>query len=210
MIFPAGVFCRRRTHAPMPTECHSTQPHCKILSLQLKAVPTRPRGLQCQPNRLYIASSNPLPTLAGPPTAAQTNNSSPLSLSPPSTALKPSRRISTTSLTNTSDDTSSYQGFPWRTEVDFLNNDHSTHTMLKDTIFIEESGVYSMWFVICDPKQHEVRPMADAFACVPRSTRRFSIGLSRSRCTVFTMSGSTGPDCPGPDVCWGDCIKLPG
>jgi hypothetical protein len=85
------------------------------------------------------------------------------------------------------DDISSYQGFPWRIEVDFLNNDLSTHTILKDTISIEESGVYSMWFVICDPKQHEV--CSQAFACVRIWTRRFSIGWSAPGALCSMMTG---------------------
>jgi hypothetical protein len=55
--------------------------------------------------------------------------------------------------TNTS---APYTGFPWRLEVDFLGKDLSTHTILEDTVTIYESGVYSLWFVVCDPTLKQV------------------------------------------------------
>jgi hypothetical protein len=50
-----------------------------------------------------------------------------------------------------------FPGFPWRADADFMNNDLSTHTIFEDPIVIKETGLYSVWFITCDPKLTEVR-----------------------------------------------------
>lgn len=66
-----------------------------------------------------------------------------------------------------------YEGFPWRTEVDFLGKDHATQTIIDDTVTVHESGVYSMWFVACDPALADVRaPAASRCSTSPLHSRR--------------------------------------
>lgn len=47
--------------------------------------------------------------------------------------------------------------FPWKSEIDFMNDD--THsTPIQATLAINETGVYIMMFVVCDPALAEVCP----------------------------------------------------
>jgi hypothetical protein len=100
--------------------------------------------VQCQPNRLYIAPSSP----------AAANTEVAATASPPTSSLD---RIKATVSLSTGNAVLELPGFPWRAEADFMNNDLSTHTILEDPITIETTGLYSAWFVTCDPKLTEVR-----------------------------------------------------
>jgi hypothetical protein len=109
--------------------------------------------LQCVPNHLYIGSNAPSP----PGISATNTASSPLS------AFDRIKATVGQVTTGTAEDnaqvsaTYEFEGFPWRAEVDFLNADLTTHTIGQDTIRVNTSGVYSMWFVTCDPRLTEVR-----------------------------------------------------
>ena len=122
-------------------------------------------ALQCVPNRLYIGSGAPSPpalSVAAAATAAA-----------PVSSLGDRIKATVDQLTTGGSEDSAnvsaaFDGLPWRAEVDFLNDELNTHTMLEDRVTIRTSGVYSMWFVTCDPKLSEVRATAAELGVMQR------------------------------------------
>ena len=109
--------------------------------------------MQCQPNRLYVSAEPPAIASSGAGVLSL-SGSGPTSALPTSGSAQ--RRSLRRLLANATASAGGLDGFPWRLEVDFLNNEVWTSTILEDTVEIRVSGVYSMWFVICDQGLPEV------------------------------------------------------
>jgi hypothetical protein len=124
------------------------------------------RSLQCNLHRLYISDSAPAMANA---TAISVLASALTSAGNASVAVSTGAQHALRAEANSAASGSKvhpterlsrpYEGFPWRKEVDFLGKDLSTHTNPEDTITITESGVYSLWFVICVPTLEHVRTL---------------------------------------------------
>eukprot|EP00892_Ulva_mutabilis_P006518 jgi/Ulvmu1/4238/UM191_0011.1 len=94
---------------------------------------------KCHVNHLFVAPpSNPSPSIAiiSPESAEE---ASPDPNSPGVNSTMPQ-----------------LDSFPWKFEIDFMNDD--THSSpVQETLTINETGVYIMMFVVCDPALSQVR-----------------------------------------------------
>lgn len=92
--------------------------------------------VQCHPHHLFVApSANPIITTAVPAQEGSADASD----------------VNTT--------TEQFASFPWHAEIDFMNDDIFSQP-LQETIAINDTGVYIMMFVVCDPALAQVRNTA--------------------------------------------------
>lgn len=119
--------------------------------------------VQCKHNRLFIAEPED-PAQAAKDTQQSLVSSNTADDGAPNATTADSNATTATSLEMLkealtgvrSNDSDAYEGFPWRADVDFKDDEVTTKTIVEDPISIAESGLYSMWFVSCDPRLPEV------------------------------------------------------
>jgi hypothetical protein len=103
-------------------------------------MPRENPAVQCQLNHVYIAPA----TSQGTPPPADVN-------------LLQQPNLLNFGVENSSDVSIQYHGLPWRAEVDFVDNMAQSNRIDDGVVTINQTGVYIMWFIACDPALAEVR-----------------------------------------------------